>query len=164
MCHETRLGVVNEAGSQEYGYPTARWLHSNMYVKNTIEERLILWLSRDICVHIEGGEFCALMGPSGSGKSTFLHLVGGLDVATSGEILIGGHSTRSFGDKEWTTMRRQRLGIVFQAFHLVPGLTAAGECSPSTSIEGRVKSVHRPNGRRYAGNGGHDTSRPSPIE
>jgi len=83
---------------------------------------LALW---DVDVDIPQGEFCALMGPSGSGKSTFLNLIAGLDNPTSGDILLEGKCTENFEDKEWTKMRREWLGIVFQAFHLVPGLTAA---------------------------------------
>lgn len=78
---------------------------------------------RDLCLTISDGEFCALMGPSGSGKSTLLHLVAGLDWVTSGEILLDGDSCLAFGDHEWTQWRREKIGMVFQAFHLIPGLT-----------------------------------------
>jgi len=78
---------------------------------------------RDICVDIPQGQFCALMGPSGSGKSTFLHLVAGLDWMTSGDMLLDGRSCLAFGDREWTQWRREGVGIVFQAFHLIPGLS-----------------------------------------
>jgi ABC-type lipoprotein export system ATPase subunit len=78
---------------------------------------------RDICVDIPQGQFCALMGPSGSGKSTFLHLVAGLDWMTSGDMLLDGRSCLGFGDREWTHWRREEVGIVFQAFHLIPGLS-----------------------------------------
>jgi putative ABC transport system ATP-binding protein len=78
---------------------------------------------RDVCVDIPQGEFCALMGPSGSGKSTLLHLVAGLDWLTSGDIVLDGRSCLEFGDREWTRWRREQVGVVFQAFHLIPGLT-----------------------------------------
>ena len=78
---------------------------------------------RDICVDIPQGQFCALMGPSGSGKSTFLHLVAGLDWMSSGDMLLDGRSCLAFGDSEWTQWRREEVGIVFQAFHLIPGLS-----------------------------------------
>lgn len=64
------------------------------------------------------------MGPSGSGKSSLLNIVAGLDVPTSGEIFLNGQSTKDFKDKDWTNIRREVLGMIFQAFHLVPGLTA----------------------------------------
>ncbi len=78
---------------------------------------------RDVCVDIPKGEFCALMGPSGSGKSTLLHLVAGLDWVTSGDIMLDGRSCLVFGEQEWTRWRREEVGVVFQAFHLIPGLT-----------------------------------------
>ncbi len=80
---------------------------------------------QDVNMDILQGEFCALRGPSGAGKSTFLNLIAGLDSPTSGDILLEGKSVGNFGDREWTKVRREWLGIVFQAFHLVPGLTAA---------------------------------------
>ncbi len=76
-------------------------------------------------LRVQAGECCVIMGPSGSGKSTLLHLLAGLDTATSGEIRLDGHSIRHFSDADWTRYRREWIGMVFQAFHLVPGLTAA---------------------------------------
>jgi ABC-type lipoprotein export system ATPase subunit len=78
----------------------------------------------EVNLDIRRGEFCAFVGPSGCGKSTLLNLIAGLDVPTAGEILLDGRSTRSLTSDEWTTIRRELIGIVFQAFHLVPGLTA----------------------------------------
>lgn len=74
---------------------------------------------------VAAGEFCAVIGPSGCGKSTLLNVVAGLDLPTSGEIRIDGRSTSGFAIQDWTKLRRESIGIVFQAFHLVPGLTAA---------------------------------------
>lgn len=78
-----------------------------------------------VTVEVAKGDFCAFIGPSGCGKSTLLNLVAGLDVPTSGDIILGGQSTGRFSSDEWTRVRRETVGIVFQAFHLVPGLTAA---------------------------------------
>lgn len=69
------------------------------------------------------GAFCAFVGPSGCGKSTLLNLVAGLDFPTSGEIILDGQSTSRFTADQWTKRRRQSIGIVFQAFHLISGLT-----------------------------------------
>lgn len=78
----------------------------------------------DVSLTIQPGEFCAFIGPSGCGKSTLLNLMAGLDLPTSGEILLERRSTRHFTSAEWTKIRRETIGIVFQAFHLVHGLTA----------------------------------------
>lgn len=79
---------------------------------------------QDVNLEIKSGEFCAFVGPSGCGKSTLLNLVAGLDLPTSGEIVLDGRSTTSLTSQEWTKIRRETIGIVFQAFHLVHGLTA----------------------------------------
>ncbi|HMS83503.1 MAG TPA: ABC transporter ATP-binding protein [Nitrospira sp.] len=78
----------------------------------------------EVDLEIRKGEFCAFVGPSGCGKSTLLSLVAGLDQPTAGEIVIDGRSTKMLSSQAWTTMRRETIGIVFQAFHLVHGLTA----------------------------------------
>ncbi|MDK2745250.1 MAG: ABC transporter ATP-binding protein [Nitrospira sp. BO4] len=79
---------------------------------------------QDVNLEIQYGEFCAFVGPSGCGKSTLLNLVAGLDMPTSGEIVLDGRSTTNLTSYEWTKIRRETIGIVFQAFHLVHGLTA----------------------------------------
>jgi putative ABC transport system ATP-binding protein len=70
------------------------------------------------------GKFTAIMGPSGSGKSTLLHCLAGLDRLTEGRVLIGNVDLGSLDDKAMTLLRRERIGFVFQAFNLVPTLTA----------------------------------------
>jgi putative ABC transport system ATP-binding protein len=79
---------------------------------------------RDVTVTFDSGRFTAIMGPSGSGKSTLMHCLAGLDTADSGRILVGGTDITSLGDKQLTALRRERIGFVFQAFNLVPTLTA----------------------------------------
>jgi putative ABC transport system ATP-binding protein len=78
----------------------------------------------DVNLEIRRREFCAFVGPSGCGKSTLLNLIAGLDRPTSGDIILDGRSTEDLTSAEWTRIRRETIGIVFQAFHLVPGLTA----------------------------------------
>ncbi|MHA1149492.1 MAG: ABC transporter ATP-binding protein [Promethearchaeota archaeon] len=70
------------------------------------------------------GEFIALMGTSGSGKTTLLNLIGGLDSITSGNIHLEGKNLADMADKELTTIRRQRMGFIFQFFNLIPVLSA----------------------------------------
>ena len=102
-----------------------------------------------VSVEVGKGDFCAFIGPSGCGKSTLLNLVGGLDVPTSGDIILGGHSTSRFRSNDWTRIRRETVGIVFQAFHLIPGLTAAENVAfplllrgdRGVSVQARVEEV-----------------------
>ncbi|MDH3755097.1 MAG: ABC transporter ATP-binding protein [Acidimicrobiia bacterium] len=75
-------------------------------------------------IAFEAGKLTAIMGPSGSGKSTLLHCLAGLDSVTSGEVRIGDTRISDLSDKELTLLRRQRMGFIFQAFNLVPTLTA----------------------------------------
>ncbi len=82
-------------------------------------------------------QFTAIMGPSGSGKSTLLHCLAGLDKVTSGSILINGIDLASLNDKELTKMRRDSFGFVFQAFNLIPTLTAEENITLPSSIAGR---------------------------
>ncbi len=75
-------------------------------------------------ITLESGEFSALAGPSGSGKTTLLNLVGGLDRPTDGYVSIGGISLSDRTDNELTEIRLRKIGFVFQAYNLIPVLTA----------------------------------------
>ncbi len=77
-----------------------------------------------VSVGFERGRFSAIMGPSGSGKSTLLHCLAGLERVTSGRVLIGDVDLAGLPDKRLTRLRRDRIGFVFQAFNLIPTLTA----------------------------------------
>jgi putative ABC transport system ATP-binding protein len=78
----------------------------------------------EVSVDLEAGRFTAVMGPSGSGKSTLMHCVAGLDTLTEGRVYVGDVDLGTLSDKELTLLRRDRIGFVFQAFNLVPTLTA----------------------------------------
>jgi putative ABC transport system ATP-binding protein len=90
-----------------------------------------------VSVSFERGEFTAIMGPSGSGKSTLMHCLAGLDSATSGSVRIGDTELVGLSDKAMTRLRRDRIGFVFQAFNLVPTLTAAENITLPLDIAGR---------------------------
>jgi putative ABC transport system ATP-binding protein len=83
------------------------------------------------------GEFTAIMGPSGSGKSTLMHCLAGLDSASDGSVLIGDTELTGLSDKKMTQLRRDRIGFVFQAFNLVPTLTALENITLPVDIAGR---------------------------
>jgi putative ABC transport system ATP-binding protein len=78
----------------------------------------------DVTLELAAGRFTAVMGSSGSGKSTLLHWLAGLDHLTSGHVFLGGTDLGALSDRELTLLRRDRVGFVFQAFNLVPVLTA----------------------------------------
>ncbi len=78
----------------------------------------------DISLDIAAGDYLSIMGPSGSGKSTLLNLLGLLDRANSGQYLLNGHDVTALSDDQQAAARNRYIGFVFQAFHLVPRLTA----------------------------------------
>ncbi|MBR2824710.1 MAG: ABC transporter ATP-binding protein [Solobacterium sp.] len=78
---------------------------------------------KGIDLGIEQGEFCVLLGPSGSGKSTLLNIIGGIDSADSGEIMIGDDRMSNMNEKQLTQYRRKHLGYIFQMYNLIPNLT-----------------------------------------
>jgi putative ABC transport system ATP-binding protein len=78
-----------------------------------------------VTVHFEKGKFTAIMGPSGSGKSTLMHCLAGLDSLTSGGVYIGDTYLATLNDKQLTELRRTAVGFIFQAYNLIPTLTAA---------------------------------------
>jgi putative ABC transport system ATP-binding protein len=80
---------------------------------------------RDVSLEVGNGEFVAIMGESGSGKSTLLNLVAGLDTPDAGHIVFDGTDVTTLDDTARTLLRRDRMGFVFQAFHLLPHLTIA---------------------------------------
>ena len=78
----------------------------------------------DVTVELPKGRFTAIMGPSGSGKSTLMHCIAGLDQLTSGQVFLDDVELGALSDKELTVLRRTQIGFVFQAFNLIPTLTA----------------------------------------
>lgn len=86
--------------------------------------RRTLEVLRGVDLDVARGEFLALRGASGAGKSTLLHLIGGLDSPNAGEIFFDGQNLAAFSESELTHFRNRRVGFVFQAYHLLPELTA----------------------------------------
>ena len=83
---------------------------------------------------IDKGEFVVIVGPSGAGKTTILNLLGGMDKATSGKILVDGKDVAKYGEKELTQYRRDDIGFVFQFYNLVQNLTALENVELATQI------------------------------
>jgi len=92
---------------------------------------------RGVNVELAAGEFTAIMGPSGSGKSTLLHCLAGLDAPTTGTVFVGDTDITRLNDKRLTELRRDKVGFVFQAYNLVPTLTAGENITLPLDIAGR---------------------------
>ena len=95
-------------------------------------------------LHVQAGEVVAILGRSGTGKSTLLHLIGGLDRPDAGEITVAGERVTGASERALSRLRRQRIGFVFQFFHLLPELT--GEAN--VLLAGRVRGAQPGRGRR----------------
>jgi len=104
---------------------------------------------RGVDLNLARGEFLALRGSSGAGKSTLLHLIGGLDLPNAGEILFDGQNLVAFSERQLTEFRNRRVGFIFQAYHLLPELTALENvCLParmariaSATVEARGREL-----------------------
>jgi putative ABC transport system ATP-binding protein len=90
-----------------------------------------------VTLDIRTGTFTAVMGPSGSGKSTLMHVLAGLDTPDAGSVDLGGSELTALNERRRTLLRRDRLGFVFQAFNLVPALTAAENIALPVTLAGR---------------------------
>ncbi|MBL8876978.1 MAG: ABC transporter ATP-binding protein [Phycisphaerae bacterium] len=102
---------------------------------------------RGVDMRIDAPGFYAIMGRSGSGKSTLLHLLAALDKPDSGEITIGGQRIDSFTDSEATDFRRTKIGIVFQAFNLIPTMTAIENAELPAILSGASSEAARERAR-----------------
>jgi len=92
---------------------------TKVYKKTNLENRVL----KDISFSIDHGEFVAIIGPSGSGKSTLMHILGCLDVPTSGKYFFEGKDVSQLSDDELADIRKKKIGFVFQAFNLLPRTT-----------------------------------------
>lgn len=98
---------------------------------------------REVDLTIRAREFLVVLGPSGAGKSTLLHLLGGVDLPTSGEVLLQGHDLCRLPDKERSIMRRRAIAFVFQKINLVPTLSALDNVALPLVIDGQSRRIAR---------------------
>ena len=113
---------------------------------------------------VQPGEFVAVMGPSGCGKSTLLNLIGGLDTPTAGTISIDGTDIATLPDEQLTTLRRRRLGFVFQFFNLIPVLDATENAALPLTLDGAADADARATEwLRRVGLGDRLTNRPDQL-
>ena len=97
----------------------------------------------DVDLDLPDGDYISIMGPSGSGKSTLLNLLGCLDRPTSGKYLLDGQDVGGLDEAALTDVRRHKIGFVFQSFHLIPRLTAAGNVELPLTFAGIDRGVRR---------------------
>lgn len=102
----------------------------------------------DASFKVNDGEFTVILGPSGAGKSTLLNLLGGIELATNGEIIVNGNNIAAYNDKKLTKYRATDVGFVFQFYNLIPTLTALENvdlvreiCPNATAAEAALESV-----------------------
>jgi len=94
----------------------------------------------DVTLHFTQGEFAALVGPSGSGKTTLLNIIGGLDKPSQGDVIIAGQNVTSLSDSKMIDFRLQNIGFVFQAYNLIPVLTAKENVEFIMLLQNRPKA------------------------
>ncbi|MDE6274320.1 MAG: ABC transporter ATP-binding protein, partial [Clostridiales bacterium] len=98
---------------------------------------------KGINLEFRKNEFVCILGPSGCGKTTLLNIIGGLDQYTSGDLEIGGRSTKDFGDRDWDVYRNHQIGFIFQSYNLIPHQTVLGNVELALTIAGIGKEERR---------------------
>jgi putative ABC transport system ATP-binding protein len=135
VATDEEYGVESEEQQVLAVAPAARAVDAvKVYGRGAAEVRAL----DGVTVDFAASRFTAIMGPSGSGKSTLMHALAGLDSLTSGTVLIGDTDLSTLNDRRLTQLRRDRIGFVFQAFNLVPTLTAAENIRLPIDLAGRT--------------------------
>ena len=119
-----------------------------------------------VSVTFRDNEFVAVLGPSGSGKTTLLNILGGLDTADSGEIIINGTSTREYKSADWDTYRNHRIGFVFQSYNLIPHQTVRANVELAmtlTDVDAEERRTRAIEALEKVGLKGHENKKPSQL-
>ena len=98
---------------------------------------------RGVTLHFRPHEFVAILGPSGCGKTTLLNIIGGLDHYTSGDLVIGGVSTREYRDRDWDAYRNHRVGFIFQSYNLIPHQSVLANVELALTLSGVSRAERR---------------------
>lgn len=118
---------------------------SKIYITGSVETKALDKVSFDV----KEGEFVAIMGPSGSGKSTLMHMIGALDIPTSGEYVLDGENVGKLSDDELADIRNKKIGFVFQAFNLLPRRTALQNVMLPMIYAGVAKKEREEKAKKY---------------
>lgn len=115
--------------------------------KDYIQGKMVVPVLKDVCLHVEKGEYVAIMGPSGSGKSTLMNIIGCLDRPTSGSYELAGENVLVLNEKKMADVRLHSIGFVFQNFQLLPRMTALDNVALPLLYAGVRKKVRRERAR-----------------
>ena len=121
---------------------------------------------KGISVTFRDQEFVSILGQSGCGKTTLLNIIGGLDQYTSGDLIINGRSTKSYGDKDWDTYRNHSVGFVFQSYNLIPHQTVVSNVEMALLLSGAPKAERRARAEealKRVGLGDHLNKKPNQL-
>ena len=115
--------------------------------KDYIQGKMVVPVLKDVCLHVDKGEYVAIMGPSGSGKSTLMNIIGCLDRPTSGSYELAGENVLVLNEKKMADVRLHSIGFVFQNFQLLPRMTALDNVALPLLYAGVRKKVRRERAR-----------------
>ena len=121
---------------------------------------------KGVSVTFRDQEFVSILGQSGCGKTTLLNIIGGLDQYTSGDLIINGRSTKSYGDKDWDTYRNHSVGFVFQSYNLIPHQSVVSNVEMALLLSGAPKAERRARAEealRRVGLGDHLNKKPNQL-